>query len=143
MKKTLFSDLASLCEALEGTKKRTEIARMLGEFLGRVLPDEVPMAVNLILAKARRASDITRKASGVAPGTLGLSGASVVEVLEEMFEKKDYPLEAPDFGEAVRVLFERGGHLPQGERLTLESVSRTFDEIAGQRAPVRGRKRGS
>lgn len=73
MKKTLFSDLASLCEALEGTKKRTEIARMLGEFLGGVSPDEVPMAVNLILAKARRAS-------GMTPGTLGLSGASVVEV---------------------------------------------------------------
>jgi DNA ligase-1 len=135
MKETLFSDLASLCEALEGTRKRTGMSRLLGEFMAGLSPEETPMAVNLILGRRDKAPGETRRA-------LNLSGASVLEALDELVGGKAFPPEAPDFGEAVRLLFEEGGRpSPRGERLTLRRVSRTFEEIAGARGPGSRKKK--
>jgi DNA ligase-1 len=122
MKDTLLSELAAVCERLEKTRKRKEIARLLGEFLKGLPPDEVALAVNLILGRA-------------APGRpLDASGASIIEVLPALIGKEgslsaSFP-DAPDFGEAVRLLFEKRGFAPTGDRLTIRFVAHTFEEIA-------------
>ncbi len=123
MNKTLFSELAALCEALEKTRKRKEIARMVGGFLKRLPVDEVPLAVNLILGKAfpKRPLDV--------------SGASIIELLPDLIGSdmgvyNESVSEAVDFGEAIRVLFEKSGFVPSGAKLSIKSVARAFEEIA-------------
>jgi DNA ligase-1 len=123
MKDTLFSDLAALCDGLERTRKRKEIARLVGEFLKGLPPDEVRMAVSLILGRAAPAKP------------LDASGASVTEILPALAGKEGgsrsatFP-DAPDFGEAVRVFLEKSGFAPSGNALTIKSVSRAFEAVA-------------
>jgi DNA ligase-1 len=122
MKDRTFSELATLCEVLEKTKKRKDIAKLIGNFLSEISKDEIPRAVNLILGRS-------------AYRPLDLGGASVIEVVKELvrINEKDYSesfLEAPDFGEAVKNLFERSKLTPAGERLTIEEVSHILEEIA-------------
>ena len=122
MRDSLFSEIATLCESLEKTKKRKDIAKMVGNFLTGITKAEIPEAVNLILGRA-------------AYRPLDLSGAAVTEVLNEIVRvnERDYResfSEALDFGEAVKNLFERSKFTPAGERLTIDEVSHIFEEIA-------------
>ncbi|MGE5172440.1 MAG: ATP-dependent DNA ligase [Betaproteobacteria bacterium] len=120
---TLFSELSAFCEVLEKTKKRKEIAHLAGLFLKGLPWDEVPPAVNLILGKAfpKRPLDV--------------SGASIIELLPDLIgsDTRKYNesfSEAPDFGEAIRVLLEKSGFISLGERLTIKDVSLAFEKIA-------------
>jgi hypothetical protein len=123
---SLFSDLAVFCETLEKTKKRKDIANMTGDFLKGIPQDEIPIAVNLILGRIfpQRNQRI-----------LNLSVASILEVLNELIKvsERDYHeafLEARDFGEAVRILLEKGRLIQIEKRLTIKNIFHTFEEIA-------------
>jgi DNA ligase-1 len=134
MADTFFSELADLCETLQKTRKRKEIAHRVGSFLKGLPLDEVPVAVNLILGKAfpKRALDV--------------SGSSIIEILPDLIRMNagDYAgsfSEAPDFGEAVRSLFEKSGFIPSGEKLTIKGVSLAFEEIAEAKGPGSRKKK--
>ncbi len=120
---TLFAELASLCEDLEKTKKRKEIAHIVGDFLKSVSPEEVPLAVNLILGRA-------------VPGKpLDVSGTAILQILPDLIRRNEREYgesfsEAPDFGEAVRMLLEKSRFSPSETKLTIKKVSHTFEEIA-------------
>ncbi len=122
MGNTPFSEISRLCETLEKTKKRKEIAVLVGAFLKSLPLDDVPLAVNLILGRA-------------IPGSrLDMSGAAIIEVLGNLIrtDEQEYASsfsETPDFGEGIRVLLEKTGFVRRGEKLTLEHVSRAFKEI--------------
>ena len=119
----LFSELADLCEALKKNKKRKIAALRLGSFLRGIPFDEVPLAVNLVLGRAfpKRALDV--------------SGAAIIEILPDLVQmnEREYAgsfSEALDFGEAVRLLLEKSGFIPSGEKLTIKRVYSAFEEIA-------------
>ncbi len=127
MTDTLFSELASLCEKLAQTKKRKELSDIIGNFLRELPIEEIPQAINLILARA-------------AAKPLDLSVAAVFEVIDELVSVNEKTFrasfaEAPDFGEAVKILFERGGFSPSGEELTIKRVFAAFEDITEIQGP--------
>ncbi len=124
MTDTLFSELAALCEALEKTKKRKEIAHLAGGFLKGLPGDEVPPAVNLILGKAFPKRPLEVSVASIIELLPGLVGSDIGNYNASFSE-------APDFGEAIRDLFEKNISVPLGERLTIKEVSLAFEEIAG------------
>jgi len=138
MKTATFNELALLCENLERTKSRLELARMIGQFLEGLGPAEIPIAVLLILGRVFPEGD-TR--------TLEVSGATLWRVIKEIIGEGDYEdvwEKAVDFGEAVKLLFQRQGKRSSPpQRLTIEEVYRVFEEIAETRGPgSRGKKEG-
>jgi DNA ligase-1 len=131
MDETPFARLAGLCRELERTKKRTELSRLLGEFLMELPSEEVPVAVHLVLG------DIFPKADH---RTLNISGSSFFEALSGLLvltrdRVEDAFRRAADFGEAVRILLKEGGHRPEGGGLTISGVYRALEEIAGAAGP--------
>lgn len=77
MKDTLFSELAALCEALEKTKRRKEIAGMTGNFLKGLSRNEIPRAVNLISGRAAYKS-------------LNMNVATVLEIVNEIVKRRPF-----------------------------------------------------
>ncbi len=133
MADTSFLELATLCKSLEATKKKKEIARLIGNFLKALPGDDVPLAASLILGRA------------FAQKPLDISGAAVVEILPGLIGGKvrhepPFP-EAHDFGEAIRVLLEHSGFVPSGEGLTIKRVLRAFGAIAETKGAGSRRKK--
>ncbi len=96
--------------------------------------DEVPLAINLVLGKA-----FPKKA-------LDLSVASIIEILPDLVRMNEGEYagsfsEALDFGEAVRLLFEKSDFIPAGEKLTIKRVSLAFEEIAETKGPGSRKKK--
>lgn len=122
MQDSPFASLAALCEKLAQTRKRKELTELIGSFLKDLAIEEIPPAVNLILAKA-------------AALPLEINVATVLEVVRELIPLDENTVrgafaQAPDFGEAVKILFERGGVSSFGEKLTIKGVFADFQEIS-------------
>ncbi len=127
MTETSFSELARLCEKLAQTRKRKELAEIIADFLKDLSGEEIPPAVNLILAKGPARP-------------LEISVAAVLEVVQKLVSVNEKTLraafaKAPDFGEAVKIILERSGFSPSGEELTLRKVSASFQDIAEIKGP--------
>ncbi|HIC94295.1 MAG TPA: ATP-dependent DNA ligase [Anaerolineae bacterium] len=124
---TPFAALANLCERLEGTTKRLELADSVAQFLLKLAPEEVPAGVRLIIGQVfpewdGRALDLSWKA--VARMVDGLTEATPAQ-REAIFAQ------AVDGGQAVQLLLE-GARIgpPQGPPLSVLDVYRAFEEIA-------------
>ncbi len=124
---TPFAALANLCEKLEGTTKRLELADSVAQFLLKLAPEEVPAGVRLIIGQVfpewdGRALDLSWKA--VARVVEGLTKATPAQ-REAIFAQ------AVDGGQAVQLLLEKARiGPPQGPPLSLLDVYRAFEEIA-------------
>ena len=99
---TPFAALANLCERLEGTTKRLELADSVAQFLLKLAPEEVPAGVRLIIGQVfpewdGRALDLSWKA--VARVVDGLTEATPAQ-REAIFAQ------AVDGGQAVQLLLE-------------------------------------
>lgn len=131
MKQTPFLQLALVCEEIEKTSKRKEIARMLGDFIRAVSQDEITMVVNLLLEWIFPEWD--RR-------SLNVSVATVLKVIGRIAKLKegDYNSvfsEAVDIGQAVKTLFERAGFATGQKRATVTELFYIFEEIARARGP--------
>jgi DNA ligase-1 len=137
VKQTPFLELALVCEEIEKTSKRKEIARMLGDFIRAVSRDEITMVVNLLLGRIFPEWD-TR--------SLNVSVATVLKVIGRIAKLKegDYNSvfsEAVDIGQAVKTLFERGGFATGQKRTTVTELFHIFEEIARVKGPSSRKKK--
>lgn len=103
MRETIFAELASLGERLEGTTSRLELAGLLGEFLQKLDPAEIPAGVRLTIGQVfpewdGRALNMSWKAAMKVVGELASPTAA---------DRQAIFSEAEDTGEAVRLLLER------------------------------------
>lgn len=122
MTDTPFLKLAHLCERLAQTRKRKELSETLVNFLKELKIEEIPPAVNLILAKA-------------AGEPLEIKMATLLEVVQEMVRADAETFRAAfasasDFGDAIKILWEKGGLVSSGEKLTIKEVFAAFQEMA-------------
>ncbi|MFX1475053.1 MAG: DNA ligase, partial [Promethearchaeota archaeon] len=140
---TAFSKLSELCEKVVATTKRLEKMSLVGEFIAKLLPEEVEAAALLIIGQPfPRASH----------RVLAISWAALYDVLKEMFKPSTDEIgtlfrESGDLGEVVRRLYLKSGRVAQATLfptpLTITEVYQTFTVIADvQGTGSRRRKTG-
>jgi DNA ligase-1 len=129
---TLFSDLCTLMEKLESTKKRSEMIEEAAELLKRLLREELMPATLFLTGKAFPSYD---------ERTLEVSGATLWRVVLRASASSQGELgkaydDTGDFGDAVqKVLLKRSKASKQGTLfsrppLTIMEVRRQLDELA-------------
>jgi DNA ligase-1 len=127
---TNFSDLAELCEKLEGMKKRIPMVNLVVDFLKSLEPKEVEPAVSMILGRA------LPKGS---QQTLEVSWATLSEIIRRITEVDwkvfmDAFSKTGDIGAATKIVFENSRvkrQMSLFERtLTITDVRESFEAIA-------------
>jgi len=127
---TNFSDLAELCEKLEGMKKRIPMVNLVVDFLKSLEPKEVEPAVSMILGRA------LPKGS---QQTLEVSWATLSEIIRRITEVDwkvfmDAFSKTGDIGAATKIVFENSKvkrQMSLFERtLTITDVRESFEAIA-------------
>ncbi len=122
---TTFFDLAEICEKLEKTSKRLELASILAEFLKTVNEDEIRPTVLLIIGKIFTPSD---------PRSLEIGVKTLIKTILKIsgITKEEYSKEIGkfgDIGDATASIMSKGIKLNQK---TLFEVPRTIKYIFSQ-----------
>lgn len=124
---TPFARLARLCQELEQTSSRLELARLVADFLQQLHPDEVAPAARLVLGQPFPPWD---------ERALNLSWAGLMEVVSGLIraspqERGEITRDAVDGGQVVEMLLEAARTVPvQPPPLTILDVQRAFEAIA-------------
>jgi DNA ligase-1 len=127
MEPTSFSKLAQLGQNLEQTTKRSDKTALLATFLRQLMPDEIPLAVRLVIGQVFFVWE---------DPTLNLSWRTLMAAVDELVEtspelRDAVGAEAVDGGEFVQLLLARYRRQPPSPPpLTILDVYRAFDEIA-------------
>lgn len=129
---SLFSNLCTLMEKLESTKKRGDMVQDVADFLKRILREELMPATLFLIGKVFPSSD---------ERTLEVSGSTLWRVVMRVMPTKPEDLgkafdETGDFGDAVknvlmkRATFTKQDTLLSHPSLTILEVKRQLDDLA-------------
>jgi DNA ligase-1 len=124
---TSFGRLAHLGQQLEQASKRLELAALIADFLRGLAPEEIPLAVRLIIGQVFPEWD---------GRALNVSWQAVEAVMDELIDaplavRDEVSAQAVDGGELVRMLLEQTRRQsPIPPPLTILEVFHTFEEIA-------------
>jgi DNA ligase-1 len=121
-----FHDFAEVCQSLSQTGSRLQMARIAGEFLAQLKPDEAEIAARFMVGRAFAQGQEEA-------GKLNVSGRALWKIAAEMAGGAEQGEEifaaAADFGEAIEMLLKLRPVQPE-PTLTIAEVSRRFAEIA-------------
>lgn len=125
MRSTSFGKLAKLCENLEVTTGKLELAHILSRFLKGLRPDEIAPAVRMITG---------RLFPGWSDLRLEVSGATLWKVIDEITEVSQKErgsiwAETVDAGQAAMEFLRRRSRAPSRSKLSISDVYDRFQAI--------------